>query len=168
MTKNEISKILDIPLSTLNDWEKSTSNRHTLYKFLLNSNIDDTIIDKPNHRLFHILNRNIDKKYRYSFEEIKSAFLKDNYILASQRDKQIYSSFFKECDTYDLETLISTFELSKRTIKKLYETLPIRTLNGISKTWDKRFRLPKLKQNKIKNYNIPFALQNILNKRVAS
>ena len=41
MTKAEASKILDIPLSTLNDWEKSDSNRNTLYKFIITSDRND-------------------------------------------------------------------------------------------------------------------------------
>ena len=34
MTKKEISKLFDIPLSTVNDWQKEDSNRYKPYEFL--------------------------------------------------------------------------------------------------------------------------------------
>ena len=36
MTQIQISKYLDIPLTTLNDWKKENSNRNKLYQLLIN------------------------------------------------------------------------------------------------------------------------------------
>jgi len=171
MRKHEINKILGIAMPTLNEWEKYGNKRNKLYKLLiyLDSNEVKKIIEnKSYHRIFHILNRNIDEQHKYSFQEIRNAFLKDNYDDATQRERLIYSSFFKECDVDDLSDLIRVFNLSIRTIKKLYTNLPERKLNGVAKVWDRRFRLKKVTRTKIKEKDkIPFALQSILNKKAA-
>ena len=80
MTKSEASKILDIPLSTLNDWEKLNSNRHTLYNFIIASDKNEVVSklnNKKSHRIFHILNRN--SSFKYTFDDIQKAFSKDYY-----------------------------------------------------------------------------------------
>ena len=168
MTKSEASRILDIPLSTLNDWEKLDSNRHTLYKFIITSNrkdIESKLNDKKSHRIFHILNRNINTTFNYTFNDIEKAFSKNNYNKASQRECIIYSKFFKECDVDDLESLISVFGISIRTIKQLYLTLPERKIIGVARVWDKRFRVKHLIHEQKRTNKVPSALQHILNKR---
>lgn len=168
MTKTEASRILDIPLSTLNDWEKLDSNRHTLYKFIIASDRNEVVSklnNKKSHRLFHILNRNINSNFNYSFNDIKKAFSKDNYNKSTSHERIIYSKFFKECDPDDLESLISVFGVSKRTIKQLYTTLPDRKISGVAKVWDKRFRLKYLVTEQKRTNKVPSALQHILNKR---
>ncbi len=170
MTKIEINDIFDIPISTLNEWQKISSKKHKLYSFLIKS--DKQYIDKVSnthktHRLFHILNRNIDKQQQYSYSEIKNAFLKEDYTIATQREQLIYSKFFKECDSDDLDSLSSCFEVSKRNIKKLYSTSPIRKLKGVAKIWDKRFRLKHFDVHiSTLSQSTPSALQLILNRRV--
>ena len=142
MTKSEASRILDIPLSTLNDWEKLDSNRHILYNFIVASDKNEVINkvkNKKSHRLFHILNRNINSNFKYTYDDIQIAFSKTNYNKATNHERIIYSKFFKECNPDDLETLISVFGVSKRIIKQLYLTLPERKLIGVAKVWDKRF-----------------------------
>jgi len=168
MTKTEASRILDIPLSTLNDWEKLDSNRHTLYKFIINSDkneVKNKLTNKKSHRIFHILNRNINDRFHYSFNDIQKAFLKDNYNKATNRERIIYSKFFKECDPDDLESLISVFGVSIRTIKQLYLTLPERKIVGIAKVWDRRFRVKHLIQERKRTNKVPTALQQILKRR---
>ncbi len=168
MTKTEASRILDIPLSTLNDWEKLDSNRHTLYKFIIASDRNEVVSklnNKKSHRIFHILNRNINSNFNYSFNDIQKAFLKDNYNKSTSHERIIYSKFFKECDPDDLESLISVFGVSKRTIKQLYTTLPDRKISGVAKVWDKRFRLKYLVTEQKRTNKVPSALQHILNKR---
>ena len=78
MTQIEISKYLDIPFTTLNDWKKENSNRNKLYQLLINldKNLVENILNKQNnHRFFHILNRNIDSE-KITYEDIKNAFSK--------------------------------------------------------------------------------------------
>jgi len=145
MTKNEISEVFGIALTTLYDWEKEEHGKHKLYKLL--SNIDKEVANKTinkkeeTHRIFHILNKNITKDHRYSSEEIKRAFSKKDYSLATPREKIIYSRFFKECDEEDLIDLEKTFHVSKRNIKLIYKDIPERAFTGVSKVWDKRFRI---------------------------
>jgi hypothetical protein len=167
MTKAEASRILDIPLSTLNDWEKLDSNRHTLYKFIITSDrndIESKLNNKKSHRIFHILNRNINTTFNYTFNEIENAFSKNNYNKATPRECIIYSKFFKECDIDDLESLISVFGISIRTIKQLYLTLPERKIIGVARVWDKRFRVKHLIFEQKRTTSVPSALQHILKK----
>jgi len=118
------------------------------------------------HRIFHILNKNIYKSNKYTYADIKKAFSKDNYNIATKDENFIYSRFFKECDIEDLETLILVFGLSKSTIKKLYSSLPIRQISGVSKVWDNEFSL-KVSTTKLRTRPIPNTLKYILSKRVA-
>ena len=63
MTQIEISKYLDIPFATLNDWKQEDSNRNKLYELLSNLDTQEVgkiLNKKNNHRFFHILNRNIE------------------------------------------------------------------------------------------------------------
>ncbi len=158
MTKKEITEVFDIPLSTLYDWEKEGHSKNKLYKLLshLNKKMIHATIDKPEetHRIFHILNKNIAKEYKYTKEEIQKAFLKKDYSLATQREKIIYSRFFKECDVEDLLSLEKTFHVSKRNIKRIYKDLPERAFPGVAKVWDKRFRIPH-KLNAIRHNTSP-------------
>jgi hypothetical protein len=169
MTKTEINNIFDIPIPTLNDWQKPSSKRHKLYLFLIKS--DKKYINKVNnihkiHRLFHILNRNINIQYQYTYNEIQQAFMKQDYKLATQREQIIYAKTFKECDSNDLESLISYFEISKINIKKIYLSSPYRSLKGVAKIWNKRFRLKNIDINiSSQSNNIPVPLQLVLNKR---
>lgn len=168
MTQIEISKYLDIPFATLNDWKQENSNRNKLYELLSNLEVDfveKVLNKKENHRFFHILNRNIENE-RFTFEDIKKAFSKQDYHDGNIKEQTIYSKFFKEIEIDELEDFISTFTLSKRNIKNIYITSPFRTIDGIAKKWDKRFRLKHfdLNTNNI-NKSIPSALQNILNKK---
>jgi hypothetical protein len=168
MTKTEASKILDVPLSTLNDWKKSDSNRHTLYKFIIASDKNEVVSklnNKKSHRIFHILNRNINATFNYTFNDIEKAFSKNNYNKATNRECIIYSKFFKECDVNDLASLISIFGVSIRTIKQLYLTLPERKIIGVAKVWDKRFRVKHLIFEQKRTNKVPSALQHILKKR---
>lgn len=173
MTKAEIHDTFDIPISTLNEWQKPNSRKHKLYSFLIKSEknyIDKVSSKKKTHRLFHILNRNIDKKYAYTYEEIQSAFSKDNYVNADEREQLIYSKFFKEFESDDLEDLCKYFEVSKRDIKQIYSSSPYRRLKGVAQVWDKRFRLKHVSANNINiaSNSTPSALQLILNKRALS
>ena len=172
MTKKEISKLFDIPLSTVNDWQKEDSSRHKLYEFLRavpKKEYQSIKSQQKNHRLLHILNRNIDKKNAYSVKDIKRAFSQDDFNDASDSQQLIYSKFFKECDPDDLKSLVELFDLSIRDIKKIYITSPLRKLKGVREVWDKRFRI---KSNEFlvtssKDTNIPVALAHILEKRTA-
>lgn len=149
MTKSEASRILNIPLSTLNDWDNSTHSKNTLFRFIIASDLKDVenkLSTNKSHRLFHILNRNSTQE-NYTYHDIQTAFSKNDYANATQKEKIIYAKFFKECDVDDLDSLIVTFGLSKQTIKKLYSTLPERQLSGVAKIWDKRFRLKSLASN---------------------
>lgn len=145
MTKSEISDTLDIPLTTLYDWEKEGHPKNKLYRHLSNTNksvAKSTIQKKKDtHRILHILNRNITDKHKYTREEIKIAFTKKDYSLATQREKVIYSRFFKECDKEDLRDLVKIFHVSTRDIKLLYTDIPERAFPGVAKVWDRRFRI---------------------------
>lgn len=167
MTQIEISKYLDIPFATLNDWKQDNSNRNKLYELLSNLDIDfvEKILNKKeNHRFFHILNRNIDDE-KFTYEDIKKAFSKNDYHEGSIKEQTIYSKFFKELEVNELEDFIKTFTLSKRNIKNIYISSPFRTIEGIAKKWDKRFRLKHIQSSINTNKSIPSALQNILNKK---
>jgi len=100
--------------------------------------------DQTSHRIFHILNRNIKEKC--TFEDIHIAFSKADYNEATSKDRFVYSRFFKECDYGDLEKLILVFGVSKKTIRKLYTSLPERKLIGVSKVWDKYFKLQPIQK----------------------
>lgn len=145
MTHKEIKEHLNIPLTTLDSWKKENHNKHLLYLLLINTEakyVEKKItLDKKNHRIFHILNRNI--KESYSWKDIHNAFKKKSYDEGSNKDKSIYSKFFKECDSKDLESLEKVFDVSKRDIKKIYISSPLKKINGISKVWNSRFRIPK-------------------------
>jgi len=169
MTKQEIATTFNLPLSTLNDWDKEDSRKYKLFQFL--SNVDLADVDKLSkakntHRLFHILNRNIDQDKYFSYEEIKNAFSHSSIDNATQREKVIYSKFFKECDASDLESLEKVFHVSKRDIKSIYKQIPERSFKGVSEVWDKRFRLKPVKVEKLlPSNNIPLSLQEILQRR---
>jgi len=121
---------------------------------------------KKTHRLIHILNKNIDKNKYFTYDEIKNAFTHTNYKEATQREKIIYSKFFKECDIDDLEDLEKVFHISKRDVKTIYKQIPERSLKGVSEVWNKRFRLKPIKTKILQpSNNIPFALQIVLQKR---
>ncbi len=169
MTKQEIGNIFDLPVSTLNDWDKENSRKHKLFQFLSNiefADIDKLSQSKKTHRLFHILNRNIDKDKHFSYEEIKNAFTNTNHDKATQREKIIYSKFFKECDSGDLEDLEKVFHVSKRDVKIIYQQIPERSFKGVAEVWDKRFRLKPINiEPLLPSNNIPSALQEILQRR---
>ena len=169
MTKTEIHDVFDIPITTLNEWQKPNSRKHKLYSFLVKSNkeyIDKVTATHKRHRLFHVLNRNIENRHNYSYEEIQLAFSRDHYYSATKREQLVYSKFFKEFDSDDLDDLCLTFEVSKRNIKKIYASSPYRRLKGISKVWDRRFRLKKESKTVDSNSTTtPSALQLILNRR---
>ncbi|MDF1879032.1 hypothetical protein JHD46_05185 [Sulfurimonas sp. SAG-AH-194-C20] len=172
MTNKEISKLFEIPLSTINDWQKQDSNRYKLYQFLHASNMKDATditTQQKNHRLLHILNRNIDKKNAYSIKEIENAFSRCEYASGSQREQVIYSKFFKECDTEDLSSLQSLLNISVRNVKQIYLSSPLRKLRGVRNIWDKRFRV-NFDDGSFtpSNNSIPTALVHILNKRTAN
>jgi hypothetical protein len=152
MTKTEIHDTFDIPISTLNEWQKVNSRKHTLYSFLIKSDksyIDQVLNNKENHRFFHILNRYIDKKYAYTYDEIHSVFTKDKYSDANEREQLIYAKFFKEFESDDLEDFCKYFDVSKRAVKQIYASSPYRRFNGIAQVWDKRFRLKHISANNI-------------------
>lgn len=168
MTQKQISKYLDIPITTLNDWKKETSNRYKLYQLLINldsDNVQNITNKKTNHRFFHILNRNINNTLKFTYEEIKEAFSKNDYSKSTKREQIIYSKFFKELSENELDEFIKTFDVSKRNIKSIYTSSPFRRLKGVAKVWDKRFRLKHLVDNTSSEKIIPSALQNILSKR---
>ena len=167
MTQVEISKYLDIPFATLNDWKQENSNRNKLYELLVNLDINlvqNTLNKKNNHRFFHILNRNIDDE-KFIYEDIKKAFSKKNYHDGTIKEQTIYSKFYKELETEELDDFIKTFCVSKRDIKAIYISSPFRKIDGIAKKWDKRFRLSHINSNLERGNKIPTALQNILNKK---
>ena len=171
MTKKEISKIFDLPITTLNDWDKEASRKNKLFQFLQNIKLEDTqknLKKKKTHRIFHILNRNIQNDKKFTYDEVRNAFIQTNYDNASQREKIVYSKFFKECDVSDLEDFEKVFHVSKRDIKTIYKQIPERMFKGVSEIWDKRFRLQSIVTNiPLRTNNIPLALQNILEKRSA-
>jgi len=172
MTKKEISKLFDLPLSTLNDWDKETNRKHKLFQFLNSIEFEDVDkLSKPkrSHRLFHILNKNIDKSNHFTYDEIKNAFSHTDYKEATQREKIIYSKFFKECDVDDLEDLEKVFHISKRDVKRIYKQIPERSFKGVSNIWDRRFRLKSVNTEVLQpSKNIPSALQAILQSRTAN
>ena len=174
MTKHEISNIFDIPLTTLYDWEKENHPRHTLYRYLSNTSksVATKILNKRSaHRILHILNRNITDDYKYTIEEVKKAFSHNAYKLATQREKLIYSKFFKECDEEDLNDLVENLNVSKRDIERIYRDIPERAFSGASKVWDRRFRLssnaPKVSTHK-KVVPTDFAKQYLNKKSVSA
>ena len=165
MTQKEITNYLNIPLTTLNDWKKTDSARNKLYELLINldSSIALTILNKKvNHEIFSILNRNIADDSNFTFDEIKTAFSKSD---STVRERLIYAKFFKELDPSELDDFASTFSISKRNIKNIYLTSPFRFLSGVSKLYDKRFRVchtnNNLQTSKSKQ-NIPAALKQLL------
>ncbi len=172
MTKKEISDFFDLPISTLNDWDNKNSRKNKLFQFLNSIKIEDIqkkLKKRKTHRIFHILNRNIDNDKKFTFNEIKNAFMQTNYSEATQREKIVYSKFFKECDASDLEEFENYFNISKREIKIIYKQIPERMFKGVSEIWDKRFRLKSIVTNKQQRANnIPIELQKILERRIAN
>ncbi len=169
MTKRTICELFDLPLTTLNEWEKEKSRKHSLYTFLRSldeKNVRKQLVKVETHRIFHILNRNISKDQQYTHDEIKQAFSKTDYASTTPREQIIYAKFFKECDIDDLESFSALFNVSKRNIKKLYEQIPERSLKGVAKAWDRRFRLKHLSvENHKQTRTIPPALQKVIDRR---
>lgn len=172
MTKKEISEIFDLPISTLNDWDKENSRKYKLFQFLYNLETEDIqkkLKKRKTHRIFHILNRNIDNNEKFTYDEVRNAFIQTNYDEATQREKIIYSKFFKECDVSDLEDFEKVFHVSKRDIKTIYKQIPERMFKGVAEIWDKRFRLQSIVADiPLRTNNIPLALQKILERRTAN
>ena len=50
---------------------------------------------KANHRFFHILNRNINDESKFSFEDVKKAFSRNDYHDATIKERTIYAKFFQ-------------------------------------------------------------------------
>jgi len=168
MTQVQISKYLEIPFATLNDWKKEDSNRNKLYQLLINldeKEVQNKLNKKTNHRFFHILNRNIDKTSKFTSDEIREAFNKKDYHEATLREQSIYAKFFKELEPNELDEFIKTFNVSKRNIKSLYISSPFRSIKGVAKTWDRRFRLKHIDSSIENKKPVPSALQNILNRK---
>ncbi|MFY9074981.1 hypothetical protein OZZ08_08420 [Malaciobacter mytili] len=168
MTQAQISKYLDIPLTTLNDWKKEDSNRNKLYQLLISldeSDIAQELNKKLNHRFFNILNRNVDDNSKSSFDEIRKAFSRKDYHEGTIKEQAMYSKFFKELEVGELEDFVKTFNVSKRDIKSIYISSPFRSLSGVAKKWDKRFRLKHLPLVTEHKKSVPSALQNILNRK---
>ena len=169
MTKSEIHDIFDIPLTTLSEWQKPESRKHKLYSFLIKSDkeiVEKTTNKRKSHRLFHILNRNIDKTQQYKYDEIQKAFLKESYFDATKREQLIYSKFFKEFEGDELDELCSVFDVNKRTIKKLYLSSPYNKLKGVSKVWNRRFRVRTSNLDSSDTDRvIPSTLQSIIERR---
>ena len=168
MTQAQISKYLNIPFTTLNDWKKEDSNRNKLYQLLINldeKEVQSKLSKKTNHRFFHILNRNIDKTSKFTENDIREAFNRKDYHESTLKEQSIYSKFFKELEPNELDEFIKTFNVSKRNIKSLYISSPFRTLKGVAKTWDRRFRLKHIDSNIENKKSIPSVLQNILNRK---
>lgn len=144
MTHREIKEHLNIPLSTLDSWKNESHPKNKLYLFLSNTNskyVEKQIsIENKTHRIFHIINRNSIESY--SWVDVHNAFKKDTYENASSKETIIYSKIFKECEPDDLDSLLKTFNVSKRNIKKIYLSSPLRKLTGVAKVWDSRFRIP--------------------------
>jgi len=73
MTNSEIIEVFGIPLTTLYDWQKEGHAKNKLYRLLshINKEVAHSTINQPEetYRIFHILNKNIAKKYRYTREE---------------------------------------------------------------------------------------------------
>ncbi len=171
MTQLQISKYLDIPFTTLNDWKKENSNRHKLYQLLINLDEKEMLNKlgkKTTHRFFHILNRNIDVSLKFTLEDIINAFNKTDYHDSTLKEQSIYAKFFKELEPEELDEFIKTFNVSKRDIKRIYISSPFRSLKGIAKTWDRRFRLKHLDFKLDNKKTIPQALQNILRRKKLS
>jgi len=171
MTQVQISKYLDIPFATLNDWKKEDSNRNRLYQLLINldeKEVQNKLNKKTTHRFFHILNRNIDNSSKFTANDIRKAFNKKDYHKATIQEQTIYAKFFKELEIEELDEFIRTFNVSKRNIKNIYISSPFRNLAGVAKIWDKRFRLKHLESNNQNKKTLPIALQNILNKKELS
>ncbi len=168
MTQIQISKYLDIPFTTLNDWKKEDSNRNKLYQLLINldeKEVQSKLTKKTNHRFFHILNRNINNYSKFTADDIREAFDKKDYHEATLREQSIYAKFFKELEANELDEFIKTFNVSKRDIKSIYASSPFRSLKGVAKIWDRRFRLKNL-DSKLENKKVvPLALQNIINRK---
>jgi len=153
MTKKQISEIFDIPLSTLSEWSKPTHNKYKLYIHLINSSSNQVKTTlKKKHRLLHILNRNTTNA-KYTIDEIKEAFDVVDYTCATQRQKSIYRKFFKECDGVDLNKLVNQYGISIRKVKNIYLNSPERAFSGVSRVWNRRFRI---KNEPLQKTEIPF------------
>lgn len=87
------------------------------------------------HRIFHILNRNIEPIHKYNFNEIRESFLKE-YVESTGRERVIYSRFFKELDIDDLESFIDVFDLSMENVINVYKDIPEKVFPGVSNKWD--------------------------------
>lgn len=168
MTQTQISKYLDIPLTTLHDWKKEDSSRKKLYQLLINLEEQEVVSKlkkKTNHRFFHILNRNVNDNSKSSFDEIKNAFGKKDYHSATIKEQTIYAKFFREIEVDELENFTKVFNISKRDIKSIYITSPFRNISGVAKNWDRRFRLKHFDIDVEDKKSVPSALQNILNRK---
>lgn len=171
MTQSQISKYLDIPFTTLNDWKKEDSNRNKLYQLLISldeNEINNKLNKKINHRFFHILNRNITNNYKFTTKDIQNAFNKKDYTDATIKEQSIYSKFFKELESSELDEFIKTFNVSKRNIKSIYISSPFRKLKGLAKIWDKRFRVKHIEMDIDNKKTNPSVLQHILNRKKLS
>ena len=73
MTQIEISKYLDIPFATLNDWKQKNSNRNKLYELLSNLKID--FVEKGKLEGIDIYKIYIDTEGNSDFKGIENIFI---------------------------------------------------------------------------------------------
>ena len=96
------------------------------------------------NRLFHILNRNIAKEYKYSEQDVKNCFAKTSYDDLTDHEKVLISKTFKEVeDAEDIDFIIKDLDLNKENIKSIYISSPY---NNRIKAWNNYFNIPYKKE----------------------
>lgn len=155
MTISEISSKFDIPVSTLKDWRNPQNKKHKLFLFLQNCENPDT--NAPHVRLLQILNRNINKSYKFSLSELKYCLKKRSYSRLTQREQIIISRLFKEGELSDAEELSSALDIPLNNIVNIYKSSPFFNQKGFEH-WQNDFNLLLPSQNvthtqpKLSNY----------------
>ncbi|MDK2063221.1 hypothetical protein PT520_11905 [Aliarcobacter butzleri] len=96
------------------------------------------------NRLFHILNRNISKEYKYCEQDVKNCFAKTSYDDLTDHEKVLISKTFKEVeDAEDIDFIIKDLDLNKENIKSIYISSPY---NNKIKAWNNYFNIPYKKE----------------------
>lgn len=95
------------------------------------------------NKLFQLFNRNIPIENRYSDDEIKHAFSKEDYSSGSKKEQLLYIIFFKECTkNEDINDLVELYNINITKIKGLYKSFSDKRKIEFGVFWSNRFNLP--------------------------
>lgn len=103
------------------------------YKKSIENNIES--------RIFILLNKNIEKEYEYTKEEVNLVFTSKSYKELNTRDKKIFDKIFREFNSFDFELLKRDFYININNIKKIFLNSPYANNVNIYSQWKEPFNI---------------------------